>query len=225
MSNPNLFPDDHDHEFTEDDLLTFLGVIPENVDSKPKATNNNDEFYVYLAGPIEKELTITNPHSIIWREKVLEQFDQHHLVWDILDPTRGKKAKDGHGNWVYSFDTAKDFHYNPFFIFSRDLEDIDKSEIVVINLVDAAALSIGTNFEFGYAYANEKFLIVVCPDTQIRNHPFVSQASDIIIDSEEQIVEACAYARNFLNQNGNGNGNVHSKTKEPRIYRIDKGFA
>lgn len=224
MTNPNLFPDDadhnHDHEFTEDDLLSFLGVISDEIGVKTKSTNSSDEFYVYLAGPIEKELTMVNPHSILWREKVLEGFDQHHLVWDILDPTRGKKAKDEQGNWSYVFGAENIFHYNPFFIFSRDLEDIDKSEIVVVNLVDAAAASIGTNFEFGYAYANEKFLIVVCPDTQIRSHPFVSQAADIIIDSEDQIVESCAYARNFLNQNGNA-----SKTKESRIYRIDKRFA
>lgn len=222
MTNPNLFSDDadHNHEFTEDDLLTFLGVLPDEYSSKNNKSNESDEFYVYLAGPIEKELTMINPHSIIWREKVLEAFDQHHLVWDVLDPTRDKKGKDEQGNWIYSIDESNSFYYNPFFVFSRDLGDIDKSEIVVVNLVDAAALSIGTNFEFGYAYANEKFLIVVCPDPRLRRHPFVSQAADIIIDSEDHIVAACSYARNFLKQNGNA-----PKSKEPQIYRIDKGFA
>lgn len=220
MTNQNLFPD-HDHEdeeFTEADLLKFLGVTGSD---KEPITSKNDEFYVYLAGPIEKDVhaNIKNPHSIVWRESVLSEFDTHNLVWDVLDPTRGKRIKDELGNWIYSDQPLDSFHYNPFFIFSRDLEDIDKADIVVVNLIDAVALSIGTCFEFGYAYANEKFVITVCPDKEIAKHPFVSQASDIILDKEEQIVEACVYARSFLS-------NYHATSrKEPRIYRIDKGFA
>lgn len=222
MNNSNLFSDNdhnHDHEFTEDDLLSFLGVLPDEPKHKINKSSDTDEFYVYLAGPIEKDLTTLNPHSILWREKALEGFDYQHLVWDILDPTRGKKAKDEQGNWSYSINPENIFHYNPFFIFSRDLEDIDKSDIVVVNLIDAESLSIGTCFEFGYAYANEKFIITVCPNETIAKHPFVSQASDIILDKEEQIVEACVYARSVL-------ANYHATNrKESRIYRIDKGFA
>lgn len=177
--------------FTEEDLLEFLGSS-EKEEEKINQKNSNSATTVYLAGPIEKELENTNPHSILWREEALSKFAEDSHTWDVRDPTRHKREKDSEGNWIFKKDRANSFAFNSYYIFSSDLDDIDDSAILIVNLTKLDSLSVGTLFEIGYAYANHKLLIVIA-DIFLKEHPFIKESANIIVSSVAEAVDACIY--------------------------------
>jgi hypothetical protein len=78
------------------------------------------------------------------------------------------KTKDIWEHGKANFTTVK---HSATEIFTRDLEDINKSNGLLVNL--QTAKSIGTPWEMGYSYAIGKPLFVVCPP-ELREHPFIS---------------------------------------------------
>lgn len=108
---------------------------------------------VYLCGPIAGK---TYGEATDWREEAIEVLTG--MGYDVYSPMREKhELKDQFDNMP--LDPTADLHMGgPF---GRDVFDIDRSGIVLANLLEMDVPSIGSVWEMGYAFAKEKFIILV----------------------------------------------------------------
>ncbi len=63
----------------------------------------------------------------------------------------------------------------------RDLLDIRRSDAVLVNLLGASRVSLGTMCELGYAYAERKFILVVMEPDNPHDHVFVTELASQIV--------------------------------------------
>lgn len=124
--------------------------------------------HVYLGGPITG---LTYDGACAWRESFVV------VGWRCLSPMRDKESFRMPGPLPSTFDDDSA-------AVRRDLHDIRRADAVVVNLLDAAHVSIGSMCELGYARALDKYIIVVrtgrsCP----HDHLFVSELASITVPS------------------------------------------
>jgi nucleoside 2-deoxyribosyltransferase len=148
-----------------------------------QGSKRDDVATVYLAGPIEAEVHLKNPHSIQWREKIKQLFDlDDEVVWDVRDPNNGKT--DG---FNYIRNESNEHYYNPYILFRTDLANLSESDFVIVNL-SKFVKGFGTPFEMGYAYCREIPIICICEPGVIPEHPFITQSVEAFVYSEEEAV-------------------------------------
>ena len=157
---------------------------------------------VYLAGPISK---CTLQQAIGWRKTVKQSlahyFDSSEI--QVLDPMRGKETElklrlehnpNSANDKIISHNYLQKGVLSNQNIFNRDLFDIDRSDILLVNLSDTSKLSVGTLFEMGYAHAKGiKLFVVTHPDSWLRQHPFIEQSSLIFDDLQDCIEMVVSY--------------------------------
>lgn len=121
--------------------------------------------YVYLAGPVTG---LTFAAATEWRQQMAAFFRTVTPDVRALDPLRGMIARDfdAHES-LHSTDSAQCTiaHY-----MARDLQDIDRSQLVLANLLDMEEPSIGTMIELGYARAKNVPILVAAAEPL---HPWV----------------------------------------------------
>lgn len=134
---------------------------------------------VYLSGPITG-LTYKDAR-FGWRREFADQMPPSITC---LSPMRheghlaeikGKLAKE-YPEHLFS---------HPKMIVTKDLLDIDVSDIVVANFLGAKKVSIGTVSEMGYARGKQKVIITIMEKDNIHNHPFVTELSNAVVHSVE----------------------------------------
>lgn len=139
---------------------------------------------VYLAGPI---LGATYDEARYgWRKYVADRLAAGILA---LSPMR----QEGHlaevkgtleqGKWpkrVISGDKA---------VFYKDVLDIERADIVLVNLIGAKRISIGTMVEIGLAFAKGKKIVTVMEPGNMHEHPFVTEPSMIVTDSLDEAID------------------------------------
>jgi nucleoside 2-deoxyribosyltransferase len=130
----------------------------------------------YLAGNIA---SLHYDDATNWRKELTAKLEL--AGYTVLDPMRDKEHL---ANTVVGFTHNSD-NCTANAIFTRDVGDIDKCDIVFCYLTQH---SIGTCWELGYAYANNKYIIVVTTEEFVE-HPFLSQTSTYITTSYEDGVE------------------------------------
>lgn len=119
---------------------------------------------IYLAGAISG---LSYDQATRWRQQVKECLSSE--VYFVLDPMRNKE----HLKSVPTITGSAGF--DPLEIYTQDIEDIDKSHALLVNL--AGVTGIGTPWEIGYAIAQGKEVILVADrDNSIRHHPFIQGA-------------------------------------------------
>lgn len=127
---------------------------------------------VYLAGAIAG---LHYNDATNWRKELTTKLElAGHTV---LDPMRDKEHL---ANTIVGFTHNSD-NCTANAIFTRDVSDIDKADIIFCYLTKH---SIGTCWELGYAYANNKYIIVVTTDEFIE-HPFLSESANYITTNYE----------------------------------------
>lgn len=139
---------------------------------------------VYLAGPI---LGATYEDARFgWRKYVAE-----HLATGIkvLSPMR----QEGHlaetvgvleqGMWPKK--TISDDKS----VFYKDVLDIERCDIVLVNLTGAQRVSIGTCVEIGLAHAKGKKIVVVMEAGNMHLHPFVTEPAMVITQDLDEAIE------------------------------------
>lgn len=134
---------------------------------------------VYLCGNIAG---LTYEDATTWRNELtskLQQAKWYEFV--VLDPMRDKQQLAGS---IVGF-THNSANCTAEEIFDRDVNDINNSDVIFCYLTN---YSIGTCWELGYSWANQKYIIVVTTDELIQ-HPFLSQSADYITTSFEDGVE------------------------------------
>ena len=124
---------------------------------------------IYLAGPITG---LTFDAANDWRAAWTPAFVRAGHVVD--SPLRHKEHLRPEGVLTSTFDEGRP-------ALKRDLWDIDRADVVLVNLEGATeTASIGTCCEIGYAYAFDKFIVVVSP-RGVHNHLFINEMASIIV--------------------------------------------
>lgn len=133
---------------------------------------------VYLSGPISG-LTYEEARWG-WREEFTSLLSLGAAA--VLSPMR----HEGH---LAEVQGPLDVHYpqnlfsRPKMIVAKDFLDIDRSDIMVVCLLDARRVSIGTMVELGYARAKGKTVVTIMADGNLHDHPFVRENSDVVVDN------------------------------------------
>lgn len=143
---------------------------------------------VYLAGSISG---LSYDSSTDWRVKVRQA-----LLPDIecLSPMRDtehlvdeKEIGFGYTDHPLRTDAA---------IFARDMLDIRRSSLVLVNFLDAPAVSRGTLIELGVIHERGiPCILVMEPSGNIHDYPFVREIADVRVSSLPEAVDA---VRSFL---------------------------
>ena len=149
---------------------------------------------VYLSGPIAG-LTYKDARYG-WRDLFAGQMRQGITV---LSPMRHeghlaeiKDPLEAAGQLDHFFSGSK-------IIFEKDRLDIERSDVVLVNLLGATKVSIGTVAEIGMATTLGKQIILVMEDSgNIHDHPFVTVPASLRLNNLQDAV----YAVNALLSEG-----------------------
>ena len=209
MNNSDYYDgfDDNDEAFdidpkegalvTPEEFLKFIGNIEQPKQKQNLPIKHSQAMGVYLAGPIEKDLLLTNPHSLVWRQEATALFEAREELWDVKDPCEGKWQFNESEQMVYIKNDLNQFHYNSYRIFTKDIADLSSSDIFLGNFSQMWSFSIGTLFELGFAYAQRIPIVLIASKSQVE-HPFLKESADIVVSTVTEAVDACAYLREQL---------------------------
>lgn len=142
---------------------------------------------VYLAGPIS-DLTFEVANS--WREVATEALHKEGV--EALSPLRtGDKEFTGPGGVRV---TGETLDIGPMFtdrgIMVRDHWDVSRCDAVLIYLLHAEIVSIGTSMELAWAYAYRKPVVVVMEkEGNLHDHPMIREAIDYRVSNLEDAIE------------------------------------
>ena len=142
------------------------------------------ERYVYLAGGI----TGSRLEDIVaWRDYVASKLDNHIIP---LSPLRLKRKylKDLIEDGI----VAKEYNQKKLSsgqgIYTRDVDDIRRSDLVFCNFLGTNIASLGTGFEIGLASAWQKPLVIVAEENNIHRHPLLVRNA-LVTDSLDEGIE------------------------------------
>ena len=146
---------------------------------------------VYLAGRMSGK---TVEEAMAWRREFTSFFAESkyvgihnpcYLLSEVLEPKEvlNERAPDIH----HYFDGPASYQ--------RDLWMIDKSHVVVANLVGDDWMSIGTLFELGYAKKAGKLIVAIAgKNDYARKHLFIENACTLVENIDDAIVHVANIA-------------------------------
>lgn len=135
---------------------------------------------VYLSGGITG---LTHNEAANWRESVSKQLGElSGGKIKTLSPMRGKRYLDN-GQAIERFNDSKAALSTKQTIYTRDRNDTRRSDAILVNLLGATKVSIGTVMEIAWADAFEKPIVVVMEESNIHQHPILNEAARIIVPS------------------------------------------
>lgn len=152
---------------------------------------------VYLGGPITG---LTYEQCTEWRDTLTNVLSDEGF--EVRSPMREKEhlIEPFEGEPLPSrFDEEED-------AVTRDLKDITECDIILVNLIGATRVSIGTMCELGYAKALNKHIVVVIEEesqtersegTEVtdsdnpHDHLFVYQLASTVVGSIEEALQEC----------------------------------
>lgn len=141
----------------------------------------------YLVGPIRG---LTYADATDWRDFAIQQLTP--MGYHCYSPMRGKAYLKDKGPLLGDNNTGA-FEQFPMSsakgIFRRDILDVTRSDVTLANLVGAEAVSIGSVMEIMRAYDHEKYVLTVMEEGNIHNHPFVVEASSLVVPTLEYALE------------------------------------
>lgn len=128
---------------------------------------------IYLAGPMDG---LAYADAMNWRATLSVWLRPYDI--QALSPMRDQQVPaDG-----VVRDVGECFYGSPAVFTERDLLDIRRSDLVLVNLNDQVKPSIGTAVEIGYAYALQKPIVLVAEEgTDI--HPMVEYMTPLRVDT------------------------------------------
>lgn len=143
---------------------------------------------VYLAGPITG---LTYDDGNDWRVAVSDELARHEIT--AWSPLRAKHFLREIG--VLDAAGKPDSAYiglnplsEPKGIMTRDRFDTTRSDMVLMNLVGAERVSIGTMIEAGWADAARVPLVIAMEEDNIHRHAMLNEAAGFIVPTLEEAV-------------------------------------
>lgn len=144
---------------------------------------------VYLAGPISG---LSYNGCTDWRERAKAQFASVGI--DAFSPMRAKLYLSDHKNLS---PTCADYGDNPMStprgITARDRFDATNCDVLLVNLLGATRVSIGTMFEM--AWADSCRIPIVCaiePEGNVHEHGMLQDLISFRVTSIEEAVKVAA---------------------------------
>lgn len=143
---------------------------------------------VYLAGPIEG---LTYSDATAWRGYAKTELDKYGIVG--LSPMRakaflrdGKNISDSYGQTKLAATEEQLALSNDKGITTRDRMDIMRSDLVLMNLLGARTVSIGTMIEAGWSDAYQiPIILVIESDRNVHEHGMLREISGFRVDNLE----------------------------------------
>lgn len=139
---------------------------------------------VYLAGPIT---SLNYSGATEWRDAFKDEVFKHNPKIRCVSPMRGKAYLQSCQN-IPAMGTEKlGIMSGGPAVLTRDFADTTNSDIIVVNLLGANKVSIGTMFEVAWAHAYHIPVVLVIED-DVKN-----------IHSHSMLFAMCGYRVNNLN--------------------------
>lgn len=127
--------------------------------------------HVYLAGPITG---LSYGQTVDWREDFASRLPN----WIIpLSPMRGKAYLKHEAEIADKYDDA--VMSTAKAITTRDRWDVQRSDVMVANLLGAERVSIGTMIELGWADSARVPIVLVMEERNPHNHAIVREVAGI----------------------------------------------
>src|SRR4051812_12682585 len=104
-------------------------------------------YHVYLAGPITG---LSFDNAVNWREEFIAKLPSEIVG---LSPLRGKDYLEGEPSIAACYENAGLVLSCERGITTRDYNDVKRSDVIVVNLLGAQKVSIGTVMEIAWAKA------------------------------------------------------------------------
>jgi len=144
-----------------------------------------DKPVIYLAGSMTG---LTWKEALEWREQATWQLEDK---WKLINPVRQQLGSDE--NAMIEASTQKDGNlilaHTATGICAQDEFYIDQCDWLFCNLLGAPRVSIGTMWELGYAWGQDKKILTVVEPGSIHDHPFVRRRSHIFTPDFDEAVE------------------------------------
>ncbi len=140
---------------------------------------------VYLAGPISG---LSYDEATEWRGKATTLLGQRNMT--ALSPLRSKRYLSEKTHLAHTY--AEHPLSTQRGIVSRDHMDVERADAVLMNLLGAKTVSIGTMFEAAWSFQLRKPLVVVMEPGNLHEHPFVREAADYILPDLEEAIDLLA---------------------------------
>lgn len=151
---------------------------------------------VYLAGGIAG---LTSEAAIDWRLSAARFLDVYGI--ETLDPMRAKRHRWPEGSRIgQSFHEYKDA--GAFFtskgIMTRDFNDVQRADALLVNLLGADKPSLGTVMELAWAFALQKPAVVAieASGNPHDNHPMIHEAMGFRVPTLDEAIDAVAVILN-----------------------------
>lgn len=126
-------------------------------------------YRVYLAGPITG---CTYEGCTSWREFAKYALAKNDIVG--LDPMRAKDYLANEKCISNDYDTPLSCARG---IMTRDHWDCIRSDVVLVNLIGATKVSIGTIMEVAWAWDNDVPVVLVMEENNIHSHAMLNEAT------------------------------------------------
>lgn len=138
---------------------------------------------VYLAGPITG---LSYQGCTDWRQKSIEHLGSFGIQG--LSPLRGKEYLKHDTNISDNYDHSESTLIAAMSgqrgIYYRDKFDCERADIVLVNLLGAARVSIGTVMEIAWAAANNTPVVLVMEtEGNVHEHSMLREASAFRVDN------------------------------------------
>jgi len=133
---------------------------------------------IYLAGPMTG---LSRREANDWRLLVSDRL----RFCTILSPMRAKEFlnEEDSGELNQHPLTA------PKGIVSRDFFDVGQADILIVNLLGAKRVSIGTMFEMAWAFQNKTPMVLIIESENIHRHPFPLEVANFTVATVEDAID------------------------------------
>ena len=146
---------------------------------------------VYLSGPISG---LTYEGGTGWREYAQQRLVDSFI--DCLSPMRGKEFLKGAGLIIDQMQAVNgNIMSQDSAIVTRDRWDVGRCDFMLVNLIGASIVSIGTVIELGWADAFRKPVVLAMePSGNIHEHAFIRQLSGYRVPTLDEALYVVARA-------------------------------
>lgn len=139
------------------------------------------QFIVYLAGPITG---VSFDASTIWRDEFIAAMPPEIIA---LSPLRGKTYLANEKS------IAPDYFNIPLScqrgITARDYNDVKRCDLLVVYLLGAQKISIGTVMEIAWARAfGIPIVLIMEKKGNLHDHPMIKECADFWVESQHEAI-------------------------------------
>ena len=140
---------------------------------------------VYLAGPISG---LTFDDADEWRLLAMEQLGRHSIAG--ISPLRGKSYLRALGELSAecSAEGEAGLMSKPRSIMARDYYDCTTCDVLLVNLLRAHKVSIGTMMEIAWAHHARTPVVCAMEPGNVHEHAMVNEAVDFRVDSLDKAI-------------------------------------